>query len=309
MSTQFIRSCELLVGKAGGEGINLSELRITFEVTSANVQTPNTAHVRVYNLAPSSEAKVQEEFTHLQLSVGYSEGLSTVFAGEIRQIRRGRESATDTFIDLIAADGDTAYNHAVLQTSLAAGWTPDQLRDACVQSMAPFGVTAGQLAPLPDFKAPRGATFYGRTSDFLTELAESYGMTWSIVLGQLHMLSIDDALGGDVVELTAESGLIGLPQQTIDGIMVRCLINPRIKPGSKIKLSNSSIQQAAISTQTKYLDKRPGIDPDGQYKVWAVAMSGDTRGQDWCMDLACTAIKGQAPFSSTYLNAGGTYGS
>lgn len=313
MTAQFDRICKLTVGDPKGEALDLSELRIRFGIINGDVQTPKTASIRVYNLAPETALRIRREFTQVLLQAGYGTNVAVIFSGQVKQVRIGRENATDTYVDILAADGDTAYNQAFVSKTLGAGWTPADWRKAALDAMAPYGITAGQMAELPDVRAPRAMTIYGLARDVLRTLCETYGMTWSIVLGQLQMLPIDGVLGGSLVELTSETGLIGMPQQTIDGIMVKCLINPQIRPGARIKLNNRSIQEAAISTSETYVDKRPSTDPDGDYKVWAVAMNGDTRGNEWYMDLVCTSLDtsgpNAVPITPAFRQLRGIYGS
>jgi len=309
MSEQFGRVCSLIVGDPTGEALDLSELHIRFGIINGDVQTPKTATIRVYNLAPETAKRVRKEFTQVVLQAGYEGTVGVIFSGQIKQVRIGRENATDTFIEILAADGDVAYNQATINKALAAGWTPTDLRNACLDAMAPFGITAGQMAPLPDVQAPRGRALYGMARDYLRELAETYGMTWSVVLGQLQMLPIDGTLGGAAVELTSNTGMLGMPQQTIDGIIVRCLINPLIRPGRQIKINNAGVQEAPISTAVGYVDMRPTLDTDGSYKVWAVATRGDTRGNEWEMELVCTGVDGTLPNSAAFTNLRGIYGS
>lgn len=313
MTQQYGRVCKLTVGDPKGEALDLSELHIRFGIINGDVQTPKTATIRVYNLAPETAKRVRREFTQVVLQAGYDGTAGVIFAGQVKQVRIGRENATDTYIDILAADGDVAYNQATISKTLAAGWTPTDWRNAALEAMAPYGVTAGQMAPLPDIRAPRAMTIYGMARDALRALCETYGMTWSIVLGQLQMLPVDGVLGGVAVELTSNTGLIGLPTQTIDGIMAKCLINPLIRPGMQVRLNNASIQEAPISTNVKYVDERPTMDPDGYYKVWAVAINGDTRGTEWYMDLVCSSVDttgpNATPKSAAFTNLRGIYGS
>jgi hypothetical protein len=308
MTDQYLRACSLIVGAASGEGLDLSELHIRFQVNNGDTETPNNALIRVYNLAPDTARRIQKEFTRVVLSAGYQDNAGVIFSGQIKQVIRGRESATDTFIDIIAADGDQAYNFARISQSFAAGYTPTMQLDALLKAMQPYGVTRGNIAALPDIKAPRGCVLAGPVKQFLSELADTFGLSWSIVFGELQMVPVNGILDGDTIELTANTGLVGMPQQTIDGIMVKCLLNPRIRPCRQIRLNNGSVQELAISPGYKYRDVRPAIDADGLFKVWAVNHSGDTRGNVWHSDLVCSAATGMQPFSPTFI-AQGIYGS
>ena len=47
----------------------------------------------------------------VMLQAGYENGAyGIIFSGTILRIRTGRESATDTFLEIMAADGDIAFN-------------------------------------------------------------------------------------------------------------------------------------------------------------------------------------------------------
>ncbi|MGC8165472.1 hypothetical protein ACP3WT_28400, partial [Salmonella enterica] len=65
--------------------------------------------------------RIEQEFTRIVLQAGYAGNYGIIFDGSVKQVRRGRENQTDTYLDITAADGDSAYNFAVVNTSLAAG--------------------------------------------------------------------------------------------------------------------------------------------------------------------------------------------
>ncbi|WP_457832633.1 hypothetical protein, partial [Staphylococcus aureus] len=84
----------------------------------------------------------------------------------VKQVRRGRENQTDTYLDITAADGDSAYNFAVVNTSLAAGSTVEQHVQAACTAMAPFGVSLDYMFELPKNPLPRGKVMFGMARDF-----------------------------------------------------------------------------------------------------------------------------------------------
>ncbi|MGH8431847.1 MAG: phage protein, partial [Solimonas sp.] len=139
MSTpQFGRKASLIVGLDSGDAIDLSELRVVFSIRRGDLQTPNSGRFRVFNLAPDTARRVQKEFTRVVFQGGYEGNFGILFDGTIKQVRRGRASQTDTYLDITAADGDSAYNFAVVNTTLAAGSTPaDHVAAACT-AMNPY---------------------------------------------------------------------------------------------------------------------------------------------------------------------------
>jgi len=303
MSRQWLRKVSLIVGDASGNGLDLSQLHIRFNVWSATTQSPNHASIRVYNIASSTLASLKQEFTQVFLQAGYEGSFGQIFSGAIKQVRDGRENATDTFVDLIAADGDEAYNWAVVSTTLAAGWTQADYHGALMQSMASYGIQAGYIPALTPTALPRGKVCVGQTRDYMRQLAGSAGAQWTIEGGQLHMVPVDGLLPGETIVLTSATGMVGMPTQTVDGIMIKSLLNPNIRPGCQVKIDNASIQGAAISVDYTAINYFPSTDADGFYKVFSTHLSGDTRGGEFYSDMICAAVNGTAPLSSTYTNA------
>ncbi len=58
---------------------DLSNMRFTFKITANDEETPNTATIRIYNLAFSTIHKVIAEFTQVTLSAGYEGNEATIF--------------------------------------------------------------------------------------------------------------------------------------------------------------------------------------------------------------------------------------
>lgn len=313
------RQCSLVVGNAQGAGLDLSELRVKFTVNRADTQSPANAQIRVYNLSDDTADIIQQEFTHVVLQAGYESNFGTIFQGAVRQYRKGRESATDTFLDILAQDGDEGYNFAITNTGqvpLAAGWDQTELHTRLLEDMEQFDITPGYVPGFGGPAMPRGKAIYGMTRDSLRGLANASGTYWHLSEGELNMIPIGAALPGEAVVLTAATGMVGLPQQTLNGIIVKSLLNPRIKHGAVVQLNNASIQQQSFniayapgSANSVFTGdgvvQNTGIETgrDGDYKVFAITMTGDTRGPEWYSDLICVGLNATAPLSGPYINA------
>lgn len=306
MTVQFGRRCSLVIGSSGVGALDLSALHITFTVTQAAVQTPKSADIRIYNAAPSTIKRIRDEFTRVELTAGYEGGEGMIFAGQIKQIRVGRESGTDTYLDILATDSDPAYNYAFLSESIAAGATQDDVRHQIVSSFAKFGVQGGEMPELSSYELPRGKVLYGSAKDHMRSLAKTNGVDWSIADGRVDLIRQDRTLPGAAILLNSGTGLIGMPQQTIDGVTVKCLLNPRIKRGVQIKLDASSVQAYKMSADWVSAQnfKVPSGDADGYYKAYHVQHTGDTRGQAWYTEMICEAVDptGIGVISQTYVS-------
>lgn len=303
MTAQFLRKVSLIVGNASGQGLDLSQLHIRFTIWSATTQSPKHTTIRVYNVADATAKRLQQEFQQVFLQAGYGDNVGQIFSGSIKQIRKGRENATDTFIDIIAADGDAAYNFATINTTLVSGWTAADVYNAILASLKPYGVTAGYAPAFPATKGARGKTMYGMTRDYLRELAASVGSMWNIYDGKLDLIPVSGYIPGQTQVITSATGMVGVPTQTVDGIIVKCLLNPNIRPGSLIQINNASIQQAALSVDYTATNYFPSLDDDGFYAVYAMTITGDTRGNAFHTDMICVGVNGTKPLTSTYTNA------
>ncbi|QYY30233.1 hypothetical protein K2O51_22945 [Cupriavidus pinatubonensis] len=296
MSTpQFGRKVSLILGQDSGDALDLSELRFRFNVRRGDLQTPNSARIRVYNVSADTARRAQKEFSRVVLQAGYAGNFGLIFDGTIKQVRRGRESQTDTYLDITAADGDSAYNFAVVNTTLAAGSTPaDHVAAACT-AMNPYGVTQGYLPELPSNPLPRGKVMFGMAREFMRWTARTCQTVWSIQDGKVIMVPETSYMPGDIPEITAETGMVGLPEQTQNGITVKMLLNPSIKIGRLIWINNASVQQYEYSlnvgqqAQNERIEQQAKLQDDGYYYVMIAEHEGDTRGNDFYTDVICLA--------------------
>lgn len=287
---QWLRACSLIVGPDSGEGLDLSALRIVFQTKKGDLETPNSAEISVYNLSDDTAARIRREFTQVCLSAGYEGNAGLIFRGNIRQVRVWRENGVDTILSILAADGDRAYNFATVNTTLAAGSRPADRVRVCQGSMQSKGAGAGYTPDLGGQPLPRGKVMYGMARQYMRDEARDTGTDWSIQDGKVQMVSRKGYLPGEAVVLTHETGLVGSPEQTQDGISVRALLNPCLRVGGRIKINNMSIRTMQSPLKMAAGQQAARLDADGYYRIIKVEFRGDTRGNDWYADMVCIGI-------------------
>lgn len=304
---QYLRTVNLIVANRSGAGLDLSQLRIKFSVKRSDTMTPNVADIRVYNLDEQTALTIRKEFTRVILQAGYESNFGVIFQGNIKQVIIGRESATDTFIDIIAGDGDRAYNFAIVNATIAKGGTQTDQINASVAAMSSKGVTAGHLGDIPPNQLPRGKAMFGNARSYLRDSAQTTGKVWSIQDEKVTFVGKKTYLPGTAVVLTSKTGMIGTPQQTNEGVNVKCLLNPNIKIATRIKIDNASIQRFKINLQVpnSAANIPAPLTADGVYYVLVVEHSGDTRGVEWYSSLICLNIDVTTnPINSVVTNYG-----
>ncbi|MBC8950263.1 hypothetical protein [Xenorhabdus sp. TS4] len=307
MSKQWLRECSLIVADEQGEGIDLSELKIKFSITRPSFAYPATGIFKIYNLNDETRNKIRRhEYKIVKFSAGYRGNSGQIFSGQIQYTYTGRDSPTDTYVVIQAGDGDQAYNDAVVNITISAGYTQADVDRMLMRDIEKYGIFAGLR---PEFKqtiAPRGKVFFGMHRNELSTLAKQNGAEWRYEDGQCHIIPKRTYLTEAVV-LTYKTGLIGMPEQTIGGgINVKCLITPKIRPGTLIRLDNKSINMAGKSTgviASGNSDKEmpAPIDADGDYVVINVNYFGDTRETMYYMELICVAKSDQTLINQSAL--------
>ncbi|WP_321894547.1 phage protein [Paraburkholderia heleia] len=301
-NVQFGRKASLIVSD-GTTGLDLSELRFRFETANSDSETPNTLYVRAYNLAPQTVAKIGTEFKTITLQAGYTDGnFGIVFQGTIKQTETGRERNVDSYIDLWAADGDEFYNFAVVNMAVAAGQSPQQVLQSILRtSTVPInfaqdatGLIVGAGAGLKS-SLSRGKSSMGMARSYLRDWAAKYGYRWSIQNGEFVVVPITGYRPGEAVVLSSTTGLVGVPIATEGGVRVRALLNPLIRIGCLVHIAQSDINH--LTTQQFGLTYRKDAVPlatvttaQGFYRVMQVTFIGDTRGNEWYVDLICLAV-------------------
>ncbi len=307
-SQQYGRICQLIVSNQSLNGLDLSQFRIKFVVKRSDTMTPNVADIRVYNLSEETASLIKKEFTKVTLQAGYESNYGVIFQGNIKQVIIGRESATDTFIDIVAGDGDRAYNFAVVNITLAKGSTQRDQVNASINAMAPKGVTAGHLGEVTPQQLPRGKVMFGNARNYLRDVSQTDQSSWSIQDEKVTFVAKKAYLPGERVVLTSKTGMIGTPQQTNEGVNVKCLLNPNIKIASRVEIDNKSIQRFKInlSVPNSPANIPAPLTADGVYYVLVAEHTGDNRGIDWYTSLICLNVDVTSnPINSVQIGFGG----
>ena len=240
------------------------------------------------------------------LRAGYQQNFSTIFTGQIYQLRAGYENSTDSFLDIFAGDGDYARNWATNNTTLAKGYTSTDVWNAMGKAMSPWQVTAGQPPDgLSTTPAVRGRVLFGMTRDDLDDLGRGNNFLWNINGGQLQALPKFTFRPGSSVVINYQTGQIGTPEQTEEGIKISCLLNPAIRWGTQIKLDNTEISQLLLSqpglgnfqgavspnaTQSSQAGVVPPLNTDGTYVVLMCRHIGDTRSTEWYSHIIAISV-------------------
>ena len=295
-------------------GLDLSNLRIQFHVDAMDVDQPPTATIRVLNLADTTASQIQKEFQNVVLQAGYQNGnFGVIFKGNIIRTRKGRLGSVETFFDIYASNLDALYNFGVVSTTVKAGANRTAVVNAITSSVNASPVAQGsagaqqqgmQLGYIPSNfgtggTLPRGKVMFGLWRNYMNDTTASAGCTWQIASdGTIKIIPLTGYLPNQAVVINSQTGMIGIPEATPQGIEVRCLLNPSIVPGQKIQLDNASITQTLNNAGNigfpAYSDYQffANTSTDGIYRAIVVEHEGDTRGEDeaWLTKIVALSL-------------------
>jgi hypothetical protein len=250
----------------------------------------------ISNLSPQRAAQfTQKEFKRISIHAGYQDGHGIIFQGNIVYAISGRESPTDTLVTVWAADGDEGHNYGIVNTTHPPGSTPQQHFNTALAALGQYGITKGYIGvDLSTPTYPRAVTLFGMARDVLANIAKTKNASVSYQNEQVTMVPKGGSAPGGAIVLNSQTGLIGMPSQTIGGIFARCLVNPAIGIHSQVQINQGDIQgaQPAISNTGEEqitFASLPPLATDGLYTVYRIEKNGDTRGNDWYFDLQCLA--------------------
>ncbi|EME9711225.1 hypothetical protein [Klebsiella pneumoniae] len=351
MSQNWMRHFELQLVDSNGNATDFGSFKVTFNIDWFNLSSETRVGTfKIYNLSANTVNKiVGKEFTRIRVIAGY-DGIAAdvsasqvgvarrvnpgdvgqmdgrnyglLFDGEIRYTITGKDNPIDSFVLIQAADSHRAFVTTMTAQTLAAGYTAADMNRVLMKDFNANGVTEGNTPVMPSTVYPRGRVLFGMTRNLMDNVAEQCKATWMFVDGKREMVAKDEVMH-DAIKLNSETGMIGMPQQTIgSGVNVRCLINPNIRVNGLIELDQESVYRTALGnndiamTRGRITDQNnngnitvegttaqpASIATDGVYKVIGIMYTGDTRGQAWYMDMMCEArgavdIKTQEAFN------------
>jgi hypothetical protein len=273
---QFGRKASIQVGT-----LLVTDLRLAGKIEKSLTPDPNKAEVQIYNLSADSRAKMTaEKDPPIIVEAGYESNIAQIFSGTVSKVSHVRNGA-DWVTKIICGDGEAQYRTARISESFGPGTKPADVVRKLVEATklkagnalteVGKGGFAGGLADLH-----KGKVLSGNAAKHLESFLDSLGLTYSIQDGALQVLRKGQASSAEAVVLNAGTGLIGSPEYGETGkekktvLKVKCLLQPAIVPGRRIKLESET--KTALARTDK------------------VTHTFDSFAQAWYSDLECTLL-------------------
>ena len=207
------RQYRLSIGQAGAEGFQLGDgerpLHISFSVERADTQSANTARLSIWNLNPEHLAEVNKNDCIVVLRAGYGKTMPLIFTGVVTYAKTSKDG-NDVLTELELVDNRIELRDTYVSVSYADAINCKTL----VQDVADqMGITLSISYNAEFVDIPNGFSFVGNASDVLTKACDTSGLVWDIQNGILQIKKPDDTMSREVFKLSAETGLVGMPQR------------------------------------------------------------------------------------------------
>jgi len=274
----FERRAALVAGIGSGQAIRIESLDFSFQVVKNLRREPNTAEIKIYNLAPSSRESLEAaEEQRIRLETGYREDVHTIFEGDLRKASSTREGP-DIVTTIEGGDGERAFRQARTNRSFGEGTS---VRSVIEDVAGGMGLGVGNLEAQTTgagFEGlgsiySEGTVVSGSSRESLTGLCRSIGLEWSVQDGNLQLLPFRTALRQTAVLLSPQTGLVGSPSIDSENVLeAKALIIPGIFPGRKVDV------RAEFVT--------------GVYRVTKATYQGSTFGAEWYVTIQGRAVDG-----------------
>lgn len=275
----WLRAYQFSAGQAGGAGFGISELHIQFSVEKADVSSPNTAKISLWNLSPAHKAALEEKDCIVTLNAGYEDSVPMVLTGTVTNVVTEDDGADQkTTIDVL--DGrkelrDSYVTFEYLQT------TDSKLilQDAAGQMGLPITFSQGA-----SFKPLESYSYVGLAKNVMDKVCASNGLTWTIQNGVIQVTKANEPISTIAHLISSKTGLIGSPKKLTQS-----------EKNSGNAEENSSKNKAQAGWEIRYLlNAAIGVNDlvqlesktaNGIFRVESVKLEGDNMAGDWM----CTA--------------------
>lgn len=225
----------------GGNSKIIEGLATDVDITKPGLPEKNSASVSIANISLADmEQMTFLAFQPLQslknlitIEAGeQGKTLATVFKGEITSAFADYGSVPDVEFKIEALSGGYAAQIGAKPISVKGNAKASDLIKQFAKEIGYTFKNEGVAASV------RNAVFNGSPIEKARSVADEVGAELLIDDDSMILMPYDKPRSGGAVLLTPETGLIGYPSFTSDGISFSCFFNPNLKQGGQVKIES-----------------------------------------------------------------------
>lgn len=259
------------------QALQITDLRVAFEIKKSLKKEPQTARVAIYNLSAKSRGLLTGKGLRVVLEAGYPDSLAQIYAGHSRTIDHPKESV-DWVTRIECGTNERQLQFAnVLDSFKPGSKIGEAIKKVAGKLVTDVGNAVQQADAIQDTFAS-GYAMQGNAGVELTRLLAPLDKSWSIQDGRLEILGFAETLQEETVLISPSTGLIGTPE-----------LGAPLKKGRPSPMKIKSLLQSKIRCGGRILLNSKNVS--GIYKCTSVTHSGDTHGGDWQTEIEAFPVK------------------
>lgn len=300
------RRYRILISDESGFTLDVSNLRCKFNINKDWNNYSATSDITIYNLNAEDENRIIKTAKTVYVEAGYSgrSSYGLIYVGTVIQVLRSKSEGTDYLLTLVLANSSNFNIQSVLGVTVNSEANMRKVISEIANksgniTKTNYGMSLGKIAETADYiKLPRGKVLFGRSSKILDQISNTLNSTVYIENGIINIISPEDVEEDTIFDIGPETGLIESPTQTDNGVSIKCLINPQLGINKLFHLDNSSVNTARYNFGESFIP----LDTQGIYRIISLNYVGDTRGNEWYVEVKALSQIGALPSISSNAN-------
>ena len=299
----FDRVYRLLVGKKGEQkGLEITNLRVTFDIKKTAKKNPNSGKITVNNLKLETRRMFESAGTRVVLYAGYKEdaGALLIFQGNITHCYSSIDRPdTETIFEI--GDGAAEIKDSVISVGYAGGVDSKTVIEDVAKSMElPYSLPEDA----PNRSWQHGLSYYGSSRRLIDKVTSASELEWSIQNGNMQVIEKRGVTDRQGIVISSTSGMIKSPVKVTQAKVEKAGKKDQVVPsesGSDKGWKVTTLLMPTINPGDRVILKSEVAD--GIYRVQEISHKGDTHGGDWQSEI--TLVDPNKPLKD---NSGGKKG-
>lgn len=211
---------------------------LKFDVNRGVWSDANTGNFQLYNLGYDIQALLwkdradQTKYVTMWVYAGYEDIMPLIFMGDVQECTSYR-NGVDFITDIQATDGGYLFQYGFINKTFSKDTDFKFLIQELLAGVPTCKV--GYITSNVKQMRKRGRTFIGQTM----KLLEAYDFDKVFIdNGELHILGENDVIPGQLMVLTADSGMIGTPRRSETTLNVDTIFEPQLVVAQAINLQS-----------------------------------------------------------------------
>ena len=285
---KFKRYIKLSIGNPSGPSAEfrcITELKMVFSVRRFIGDSVHTMTIDIYNLDnKGDESNIFMEHKLIQLDAGYDKLRGTLFQGIINNVNTFRDG-NDIITRIYCRDAKEQVDKMITVTYSKSTNLNDLLKD--IAAIAGLPIARQSIA----FQNTNKAIVINKPfSEAMKDLADTFKFRFYVFNGALYLFDKEKGNSAQTTyEISAGTGLLETPILTTQGMNVKMLMEPKIKPSDRFVVRSGGVElvQGGLEFNAKLTRGR------GDQQVLSLVHTGDTHGDSWYTEIIGKVIKGR----------------